>query len=656
MEPPPNAAAQPPPDAVAQRVLSAYDDRLAVLRAEAGALERRSRTFSLLRGVSFVAAAVAGGYALFGDVPRWVAYAAGAVTAVFLGLLVAHARLVTRMTELDQRIGLYVRGKRRVAGDFADFPERGERFAAPDHDYAGDLDVFGQASLFQLLDVAQTGEGEATLAAWLTEPSPAPAVAARQEAVRELAGLGAFREDLAVVGMQAGARGREAGPLIAWAEAPPALLGADARAGGLPASALLTAAKVLVPLTLALLAAPQVVPAEQLGLLRHAWLLPFGAQLLVLLLLRPAIEPILAAASSREAPFARYRPLLARIEQQAFSSALLSELKAELAGPSGALASREMTALETRVGYSDLRHSGLIHLLADIFLLWDVWCALALERWKLRAGRHVKAWMRTLGHVEALASLATFAHENPDYAYPEVSAGEPRFAATGLGHPLLPRGRRVTNDVSLEGAGAALLVTGSNMSGKSTLLRAIGVNAALALAGAPACASSLSLSPVRVRTSMRIKDSLEQGVSHFYAELTRLKRVVDGVDRGEPVLFLLDEILHGTNARERQIGARAVVRHLVERGAIGAVSSHDMGLSVLEQETSGRVRNMHFEELVVDDRMTFDYKLKPGVVTSANALRLMKIVGIDLDFSEGERGPAAASPPPPASERAAAPE
>ncbi|WP_433934568.1 MutS family DNA mismatch repair protein [Sorangium cellulosum] len=637
---------EPPPTSVAQRVLSAYDDRLSVLRAEAGALERRSRTFSLLRGVSFVAAAVSGGYALFGGVPPWVPYLAGAVIAVFLGLLVAHARLVTRMTEVEQRIGLHVRGKRRVAGDFADFPERGDRFAAPDHDHAGDLDVFGQASLFQLLDVAQTGEGEATLAAWLTEPAPAPEVAARQEAVRELAGLGAFREDLAVVGMQAGARGREAAPLIAWAEAPSALIGDGARAGGLPVGALVTAAKVLVPLTLALLAAPRLIPAAELGLLRHAWLLPLGAQFVVLAMLRPAIAPIIAAASSREAPFARYRPLLARIEQQAFSSALLNELKATLAGPSGVLASREMTALETRVGYADLRHSGLIHLIADIFLLWDVWCALALERWKLRAGRHVKAWMRTLGHVEALASLATFAHENPDYAYPEVRDGEPRFTATRLGHPLLPRDRRVTNDVSLEGAGAALLVTGSNMSGKSTLLRAIGVNAALALAGAPVCASSLALSPVRVRTSMRIKDSLEHGVSHFYAELTRLKRVVDGVNAGERVLFLLDEILHGTNARERQIGARAVVRHLVEQGAIGAVSSHDMGLAVLEQETSGRVRNMHFEELVVDDRMTFDYTLKPGVVTSANALRLMKIVGIDLDFSEGgiEAAPAAGAP------------
>ncbi|AUX20845.1 DNA mismatch repair protein MutS [Sorangium cellulosum] len=635
---------EPPPTSVAQRVLSAYDERLAVLRAEASALDRRSRTFSLLRGLSFVAALVSGGYALFGQAPRPVAYGAAAVTAAFLGLLVAHARLVTRMTEVEQRIGLYARGKRRVAGDFADFPERGDRFAAPDHDYAGDLDVFGQASLFQLLSVAQTGEGEATLAAWLTEPAGAPAVAARQEAVRELAGLGAFREELAVVGMQAGARGREAGPLIAWAEAPPALLGAEARAGfGLPVRALVTAAKALVPLTLAGLAAAQLLPAEQLGPLRHAWLLPLAAQFLVLVALRPATEPILAAASSREAPFARYRPILACIEQQAFSSALLRELKAELAGPSGALASREMTALETRVGYADLRHSGLIHLVADIFLLWDVWCALALERWKLRAGRHVKAWMRSLGQVEALASLATFAHENPDHAYPDVQDGEPRFVATGLGHPLLPRGRRVTNDVALVGAGAALLVTGSNMSGKSTLLRAIGVNAALALAGAPVCASSLALSPVRVRTSMRIKDSLEHGVSHFYAELTRLKRVVDGVNQGEPVLFLLDEILHGTNARERQIGARAVVRHLVARGAIGAVSSHDMGLSVLEQETAGRVRNVHFEELVVDGKMSFDYTLKPGVVTSANALRLMKIVGIDVDFSDGERAAAPAA-------------
>jgi hypothetical protein len=629
----------PPPSA--QHVLSAYDARLAALRAEASALDARSSRFSLLRGLTFAGALTGGGSAIFGDAPAPVGAAAGVMAAVFVGLLVAHARLVTRMTAREQRIGLYVRARKRVTGDFAGFPERGDRFAPGEHDYAGDLDVFGQASLFQLLSTAQTGEGEATLAAWLATPASAGAVAARQAAVRELSGLTAFREDLAALGIQAGAHGREAEPLIAWAEAPPALTAPEGGPGAQRMSALVTAAKVLVPVTLALIAASRLVPAGQLGLLRHAWLVPLAAQLAVLVALRPVVEPILAGAASRETPFGRYRPILACIEGQAFSSPLLVELRGALAGAAspgaaGAPASREMTALETLVGYSDLRHSAVIHVLANLVLLWDVWCALALERWRLRAGRRVRAWMRSLGQIEALASLATFAHENPDFAYPEVREGAPRFEATGLGHPLIRRDRRVTNDVELDGAGAgaALLVTGSNMSGKSTLLRAIGVNAVLALAGAPVCASSLALSPVAVRTSMRVNDSLEGGVSHFYAELKRLKRVVDSVNRGEPVLFLLDEILHGTNARERQIGARAVVRHIVEKGAIGAVSSHDMGLADLEQETGGRVRNMHFEELVVEDKMSFDYKLKPGVVTTANALRLMKIIGIAVELPE----------------------
>ena len=170
------------------------------------------------------------------------------------------------------------------------------------------------------------------------------------------------------------------------------------------------------------------------------------------------------------------------------------------------------------------------------------------------------------------------------------------------------------------------------MSGKSTLLRAIGVNAVLALAGAPVCAERLQMTVLAVRTSMRLEDSLEHGVSHFYAELERLKRVVDSVNAGEHVLFLLDEILHGTNSRERQIGAKAVVLHVIGRGAIGAVSSHDLGLCQLEEASGGRVENVHFEELVEDGRMTFDYKLKPGVVTTANALRLMKLVGIDVEL------------------------
>ncbi|MCC6552885.1 MAG: DNA mismatch repair protein MutS [Polyangiaceae bacterium] len=628
-------AAPAPEDDAQRRVREGRAARIAALKEQSAALEERSRRLSLLRGLTFLAALAAGGYLVLGLVGGAasparapVAALAGVAAATFIGLVVAHARLVAEASEIALRITLCERASRRAAGDLSDLPARGDRFASADHDYAGDLDLFGHGSLFQLLSAAQTGDGEAALAAWLSAPASAAEVKERQEAVRELAALPAFREDLAVLGAQAEVPGREADPLIAWAEAPAPLAGANRP----PA---LLAARILVPLTLAGLAASQLFGA-QIGLFRHAWLLPLIAQVIALGVLRPIIEPTVAAAASREAPFGRYRPALAFLEQQSFSSPLLQRLQAELRGDGAAArASEEMRALQRILGYAELRHSGLVHLFAGIFLLWDVWCALALDRWRVRAGVRVRAWIRALGQLEALSSLAAFAHDNPDFVFPEVHGGDPHFEAEGLGHPLVPRARRVVNDVSLRGAGAALLVTGSNMSGKSTLLRAMGVNAALALAGAPVCAARLSMSPLAVRTSMRISDSLERGVSHFYAELSRLKRVVESADRGEPVLFLLDEILHGTNSRERLLGARSVVKHLIEKGAIGAVSSHDLGLADLEEETRGKVRNVHFEELVEGDAMTFDYKLKRGPVTSGNALRLMKMVGLPVDPPAG---------------------
>jgi DNA mismatch repair ATPase MutS len=257
-----------------------------------------------------------------------------------------------------------------------------------------------------------------------------------------------------------------------------------------------------------------------------------------------------------------------------------------------------------------------------------VFCAAALLRWRVRAGSQVRRWIEAMAELEALASLATFAEEHPSFAFPEVSAGDLHLVAEGLGHPLIPATARVENDVTLGSPGNVLLVTGSNMSGKSTLLRAMGINAVLALAGGPVCARRLSMACCQVRTSMRITDSLEEGVSHFYAELLRLKAIVDAANAGERVLFLLDEVLHGTNSRERNIGAKAVVSHLMMEGAIGAVSSHDVGLADLEVESGGRVKNVHFQELVEAGKMTFDYRLKPGVVTSSNALRLMKLIGI----------------------------
>jgi len=254
---------------------------------------------------------------------------------------------------------------------------------------------------------------------------------------------------------------------------------------------------------------------------------------------------------------------------------------------------------------------------------------MALLRWRARFGRRVRGWLDALAEVEALAGLGAFAHEHPEFAWPEP-APRPSFVAEGLGHPLIADDRRVGNDVRIPEPGRALVVTGSNMSGKSTLLRAIGINAVLAYAGAPVCARAMSIGAARVVTSMRVEDSLEQGVSHFYAELRRIRRVLDLAREvaEAPVLFLLDEILHGTNSRERIIGACAVVRELVERGAIGAVSTHDLGITALARELPARVDNVHFEEQVEGDAMTFDYVLRPGVVHSSNALRLMRALGI----------------------------
>jgi DNA mismatch repair ATPase MutS len=343
--------------------------------------------------------------------------------------------------------------------------------------------------------------------------------------------------------------------------------------------------------------------------------------------------------SARRSWVTQWQSLIATIESESFGSPLLISLRERFAS-SGRSASGEIASLERILGYADARYNEGFRYIFGAALLWNAHCAFALLRWRARAGAHLRSWLDALGEVEALGSLGAFSFEHPDFAWP-VLVPEPLFEAEVLGHPLIADGQRVGNDVSLPSPGRALVVTGSNMSGKSTLLRAVGANAVLACTGAPVCARSLRMGPLRVATSMRIEDSLEGGVSHFYAELRRLKRIIDlskqtglpGAQEGAlpaAVLFLLDEILHGTNSRERIVGAGAVVRELVAHGALGMVSTHDLGITVLERELEGRVKNAHFEEQVVGETMTFDYVLRPGVVQTSNALRLMRAVGIDV--------------------------
>ena len=593
-------------------------------------LERRARVIATAR-----LAVAATGIALIGSIV-WAGFDASARTAAFLGLgaaivvfialVVVHALVHDAARYVAAAVRFHERGLARLSHSWDSLPTA-KGPAEADHPYARDIDVFGRASLMGIVDATETRFGQEHLARLLSHEAPTgwpEEVIARQEAVRDLASRVAFRERLAALGglLPADDRG-DARAVLAWAEGSEHELPAAIRwlAWLLPA-----------------FAAGAVALGPALGLSAGAVTELVGVEIVLGNIIGARMARMLDSVSARRSAVTQWQVVIAAIELESFDAPLLLSLQRRFAS-SGRAASREIAGLERIVGYADARYNEAFRYVIGAALLWNAHCAFALLRWRARAGAHLRGWLDALGEMEALASLAAFAFEHPDFAWP-VLTPETVFDAKALGHPLIADDGRVGNDGSLPSAGRALLVTGSNMSGKSTLLRAVGANAVLASAGAPVCARSLRIGPLRVATSMRIEDSLEEGVSHFYAELYRLKRIIDlsrstGVLNREgvspaAVLFLLDEILHGTNSRERVVGARAVVRELVAHGALGMVSTHDLGITVLERELDGHVVNAHFEEQVVGDTMTFDYILRPGIVQSSNALRLMRAVGFDV--------------------------
>ena len=608
-----------------------HEATLAVRREELAALEGRANAIAsgrLLVAAAVVALLVAIAWVRLPPF-KWAGVAA--LVVAFAVLVVVHARVHAKKDEKQAAVRFHERALARMAGKWRTFASNGQRFAVETHPYGGDLDVFGRSSLFQLVDATSTRYGEEVLARWLSGEDLATlksdaefrgAVEKRQAAVRDLSKRLRLREELAVVGSLLDEDKPDPRPFVMWAGQ------SGASEGGALAPTLKIPALILPILTVGALV------LSGMGLAhRMAFLLPFILEVGLLAALRPRMHKILEAASSKESALSRYGGMLALIENEKFEAPALDALQARLR-ESGASSTREMAALSRIVGFLDARNNEVFRFFIGPALMWDLWCALALDAWRRRAGKAVFGWFRALAELEALASLAGFAYERPDHVFPELSE-EPVFEAEALGHPLIEAGKRVANDVALKGPGHALVVTGSNMSGKSTLLRALGVNAVLANAGAPVCAKRLRIGRLDVATSMRVSDSLEEGTSRFYAELKKLKLVLDlakGSGKAErgTVLFLLDEILHGTNTRERLIGARAILKELLARKAMGAVSTHDLGLGDLEEEMPDAVRNVHFEEQVKGEEMSFDYRLREGIVQSSNALRLMKIVGLDV--------------------------
>jgi hypothetical protein len=591
------------------------------------ALERRSRAVAAARlvvaaaGVALIGGSVWARFDASARTAAWVAL--GALIVVFIGLVLVHARIDQAARRVAAAVRFHERGLARLSHSWGSLPNAVSPVEA-DHPYARDIDVFGHASLMSIVDATETRFGQERLARLLSTANPAgwpQEVIERQEAARDLSSRFALRERLAVLGgLLPPDDRRDALAVLAWAEGSEHEVSTAIRwlAWLLPAFAVGAAAF-----------------GPSLGLSAGAVTGLVAVDIVLGNFVGARMARMLDSVSARRSWVAQWQALIAAIESESFEAPRLIGLRRGFAS-SGRSASSEIASLERIVSFADARYNEAFRYVLGAALFWNVHCAFALLRWRARAGAHLRSWLDTLGEVEALASLGTFAFEHPDFAWPAL-ASEPVFEAKALGHPLIADGQRVGNDVSLPSSGFALVVTGSNMSGKSTLLRAVGINAILASAGAPVCARSLRIGPLKVATSVRIEDSLEGGVSHFYAELQRLKRIIDLSRLPElagaspaAVLFLLDEILHGTNSRERIVGARAVVRALVAHGALGMVSTHDLGITVLERELEGRVANAHFEEQVVGETMTFDYVLRPGVVHSSNALRLMRAVGIDV--------------------------
>jgi hypothetical protein len=599
--------------------------------------------------LAFGVAVIGALFAVFGSAKLVAAGVAAVGVLAFATLVVWHGRVIAAEDDMRRWARVNRNAHARSTGRWRELPENGARFAARPHPFAEDLDLFGQGSLFQRISVAHTRFGEEALCRYLADPATLAEIGLRQGAVRALSSELETRqrlETLALAIVEPETRGVSERPqsdaepksetvaapsasgvsrrargapdpeeLLQWAESEPKL-------GRIPL--IVWGSRLLPPLTL-LGALGTVV----LGFPPLAWTAPLLLQILLVLRAGPETARVFTAVSSTEGAFLRYGAMLELAENLSASSELIDSMKSRLLSgerrPSSA-----MKEFRSKVGWFDLRHNGLVHPFVNVVLLWDIHCTLALEAWQMRAGRAVRGWFQALGELEALSSLAGLAHDEPEFAFPEVVSEPAVFEASALGHPLIDGPRRVPNDVSLPAPGRALLVTGSNMSGKSTLLRAMGLAVVMSSAGAPVCATRLRHSLSTLRTSVHVSDSLERGVSHFYAELSKLKAVIDASRGPLPVFFLLDEILHGTNSRERQLGARWLLSELLQRGAIGAVSTHDLELCRLPDALMQKVTMVHFRESVQDGRMTFDYKLRSGPVTEGNALRLMRIVGLEV--------------------------
>jgi hypothetical protein len=602
-----------------------YKKRLDERRAAIAHLEKRHRMLG--HGKLAMAAC---GVALV-----WLALAQGAFSilwvlipiAGFAVLVVVHENLLKELERRRRAARFFEKALARLDGNWAGTGEPGDRYNDAAHPYAVDLDLFGKGSVFELLCTARTRIGEDRLAQWLKSPAMPEAVRARHEAVDELRDRVDLREELAVVAEEARS-GVDPVHLAQWGEAPAALRQGAFRTRVRLHTVLGVAG--FAALWIHLMHSANLIALSDAvdGLVRDLFLVALVVNGWFLYRNSGVLGAAVSAVEEAAHELGLLSEVLVRMEREHFRCPLLAGLRASL-NADGEPPSRQLARLKRLVENLDSRDNVVVRVL-EPFILWTPHLAVRVEDWRAQSGTAVRRWLNAAGDMEALCSLASHAFEHPADPFPEFVSEGPCIDAEGIGHPLLAEDKVVRNDICIGGKLQVIVVSGSNMSGKSTMLRTVGVNAVLAQAGAPVRARRLTLSPLAVGASIRLTDSLQGGVSRFYAEILRLRQILDETAGPLPVLFLIDEFLHGTNSHDRRIGARALVRGLVQRGAIGLITTHDLALADIADELGERAANVHFEDQIADGKISFDYRMRAGVVRKSNAIELMRQVGLEI--------------------------
>lgn len=590
-----------------------YTERLSLTAGQLQQVKKQIFRISMLRLALFIAG-IAGLYFFFNQTTLLIICICLTFLPLFI-LVKIHNRFFIRKEWLETQARIIQEELQALSGDYSSF-EDGKEYVNPEHPYSFDLDIFGRRSLFQSINRTCTFFGKVRLAEWLQNHlHKKTSIEKRQEMIREISEHTLFREQFRVAGLVHHGQSSDGEKIQAWSQSPTQYL----HAGWV---------KVFiwgVPVINSLLLITSLA-----GWTSFSWLgLSFGIFLVLSFGIIKRATYIQETYGKQLKSLNGYARLIALAKAENWKSAGMQELM-ERFNLNGQSPIQALQQLSKELDRLDLRNNQFLYVLLEGSIFFQLQEIVRIERWKARYGQHISKWLETVGELDALCSLGTFAYNHPQYTYPELTEKPFCFLATQMGHPLMPASQCVKNDATIPSRPFFLIITGANMAGKSTYLRTIGVNYLLACIGAPVCCERLKLHPNQLITSLRTSDSLSDNESYFFAELKRLKRIIDLLNQGQQLFIILDEILKGTNSMDKQKGSFDLIRQFMQLKANGIIATHDLLLGSLIKQFPEEIRNYCFEADIKENELTFSYKLREGVAQNMNACFLMKKMGIIL--------------------------